>query len=332
MSPLTPGRSLAVDPSYHALGTPMYVSAPTMTHVPKAAPFNRLMIGQDVGSAIKGPERGDIYFGSGDAAGQIAGVTKHPGRFFVLVPKDAAAKTGAAPDKPRRRSRSNEPRRRQIAGRPGRTVTPDEAELWSRVARSVDKVRSKPRVPSHVDAVEPTPAAPRGLLRRRLSPSLDARGSRPRRTPAPKAVRPPPLAEFDRRAVRQVASGKVEIDARLDLHGMRQRDARIELRAFLRAAQARGLKTVLVITGKGDAPWSAIISPARWENRSAASCATACRNGWASPSCAPSCSATRVPACATAAMARSTCSCARPGRTQSGARCDAHSHWRSLFR
>jgi DNA-nicking Smr family endonuclease len=44
----------------------------------------------------------------------------------------------------------------------------------------------------------------------------------------------------------------VAIDARLDLHGMRQRDARVELHAFLRAAQARALKTVLVITGKGD--------------------------------------------------------------------------------
>ena len=91
--PLTAGRSLALDPSFHALGTPVYVSAPTLTHVTKSAPFNRLMIGQDVGSAIKGPERGDIYFGSGDAAGQIAGVTKHPGRFFVLVPKDATART-----------------------------------------------------------------------------------------------------------------------------------------------------------------------------------------------------------------------------------------------
>jgi DNA-nicking Smr family endonuclease len=62
-----------------------------------------------------------------------------------------------------------------------------------------------------------------------------------------------PLAEFDRRAVRQVASGKTAIDARLDLHGLRQRDARIELIAFLRAAQARGCRTVLVVTGKGDA-------------------------------------------------------------------------------
>ncbi|MBX9591715.1 MAG: MltA domain-containing protein [Hyphomonadaceae bacterium] len=96
--PLTPGRSLALDPSHHPLGLPVYVSAPTMKHVHKTAPFNRLMVGQDVGSAIKGPERGDIYFGSGEAAGKLAGVTKHAGRFFVLVPKDAAARTEAAPD------------------------------------------------------------------------------------------------------------------------------------------------------------------------------------------------------------------------------------------
>ena len=70
-----------------------------MKHVPKSVPFNRLMVGQDVGSAIKGPERGDIYFGSGDAAGKLAGVTKHAGRFFVLMPKDAPVRTEAAPDK-----------------------------------------------------------------------------------------------------------------------------------------------------------------------------------------------------------------------------------------
>lgn len=91
--PLTPGRSLALDPSYHALGSPIYVSAPTLVH-DKSVAFNRLMIGQDVGSAIKGPERGDIYFGSGDAAGKLAGVTKHPGRFFVLVAKEPSAKPG----------------------------------------------------------------------------------------------------------------------------------------------------------------------------------------------------------------------------------------------
>jgi DNA-nicking Smr family endonuclease len=131
----------------------------------------------------------------------------------------------------------------------GRTVAPEEAELWSRVARSVDKVRGKPRVPSHVDSVGHASAKPvRDEPESRSQPPKAA----PSSPPAPKSARPAPLADFDRRAVRQVASGKIAIDARLDLHGMRQRDARTELHAFLRAAQARALKTVLVITGKGD--------------------------------------------------------------------------------
>ena len=96
--PLTAGRSLAVDPRYHALGAPVYVAAPTLVHAGKGAPFQRLMIAQDVGSAIKGPERGDIYFGSGDAAGRTAGVTKHPGHLFALKSRPPAAQvvTGSA--------------------------------------------------------------------------------------------------------------------------------------------------------------------------------------------------------------------------------------------
>jgi len=98
--PLTPGRSLAVDAGVHALGSPVYVSAPKLTHATQGKPFQRLMIAQDVGSAIKGPERGDLYFGSGDAAGALAGVTKHPGRFHVLLPRTASA--GASPVTPSR--------------------------------------------------------------------------------------------------------------------------------------------------------------------------------------------------------------------------------------
>jgi peptidoglycan lytic transglycosylase A len=95
--PLTPQRSLAIDPSYHALGTPIYLSVPTMKHVPQGSPFNRLMVGQDVGSAIRGAERGDIYYGSGDEAGRLAGSTRHTGRFFVLVPKSPPPATAAVP-------------------------------------------------------------------------------------------------------------------------------------------------------------------------------------------------------------------------------------------
>jgi membrane-bound lytic murein transglycosylase A len=84
--PLTAGRSLAVDTAYHTLGAPIYVAAPSLKHATKAGGFNRLMVAQDVGSAIKGPERGDIYFGTGDKAGRLAGITKNKGTFFALLP------------------------------------------------------------------------------------------------------------------------------------------------------------------------------------------------------------------------------------------------------
>jgi membrane-bound lytic murein transglycosylase A len=82
--PLTTGRSLAVDAAYHSLGTPIFVMAPDLAV--GGAPFRRLMIAQDVGSAIRGPQRGDIFFGTGEAAGAIAGRTKHAARFYVLLP------------------------------------------------------------------------------------------------------------------------------------------------------------------------------------------------------------------------------------------------------
>ncbi|MEC9368443.1 MAG: MltA domain-containing protein [Pseudomonadota bacterium] len=85
-APLTAGRSLAVDGSLHDLGSPILVSAPDLTLHGEQG-FNRLMIAQDVGSAIKGAQRGDIFWGSGDAAGEIAGRTRHKARFYILLPK-----------------------------------------------------------------------------------------------------------------------------------------------------------------------------------------------------------------------------------------------------
>lgn len=98
--PLTPGRSVAVDAGYHDLGVPIFVSA-NLPHVVKGGAFNRLMIAQDVGSAIKGPERGDLFFGSGPEAAKIAGVTKHPGRFHVLLPRPEAAAAGTSVSQPK---------------------------------------------------------------------------------------------------------------------------------------------------------------------------------------------------------------------------------------
>lgn len=95
--PLTAGRSLAIDPGQHALGLPIFVMSEGMHHVSKSGTFARLMVAQDVGSAIKGPERGDIYFGSGDAAGKIAGVTKQRGAFVVLQPNAATRADAGKP-------------------------------------------------------------------------------------------------------------------------------------------------------------------------------------------------------------------------------------------
>ncbi|MGK2741801.1 murein transglycosylase A [Tepidicaulis sp. LMO-SS28] len=82
---LTPGRSLAVDRAYHGLGALVFLS----TSMPDGASFQRLMVAQDTGSAIKGPIRGDIFVGSGKAAGEIAGELAAKGRLYVLLPAGA---------------------------------------------------------------------------------------------------------------------------------------------------------------------------------------------------------------------------------------------------
>lgn len=87
---ITPGRSLAVDCVLHAYGTPIWLDAQLPIGVDGATePFRRLVIAQDTGSAIVGAARGDIFFGTGSAAGDIAGRIRHqPDAFVMLVPRD----------------------------------------------------------------------------------------------------------------------------------------------------------------------------------------------------------------------------------------------------
>jgi membrane-bound lytic murein transglycosylase A len=87
--PLTPGRSIAVDPSIHVYGTPVWIDAkfPLKSDAPEDT-FQHLMVAQDTGSAIRGPARADIYFGHGPDIPSIAGRIKQFGKFVMLVPKD----------------------------------------------------------------------------------------------------------------------------------------------------------------------------------------------------------------------------------------------------
>lgn len=90
--PLTPGRSVAVDRLLHTFGTPFHIHAPALSAFGGDG-FHRLMIAQDTGSAIVGAARGDLFAGSGDAAGEIAGVVKNAADFYALVPKPLVSDT-----------------------------------------------------------------------------------------------------------------------------------------------------------------------------------------------------------------------------------------------
>ncbi len=85
---LTPERSLAVDPVFWPYGLPVYLSAEAPDTGETA--IERLMIAQDTGGAIKGPVRGDFFWGYGDRAARLAGLMKSRGRAIVLLPKAAS--------------------------------------------------------------------------------------------------------------------------------------------------------------------------------------------------------------------------------------------------
>ncbi len=84
---LTPGRSLAVDSKILPLGVPLYLDT---TWPATDKPLRRLMVAQDVGSAIKGAVRGDFFWGSGEAALAEAGRMKQNGTYYLLLPKAVA--------------------------------------------------------------------------------------------------------------------------------------------------------------------------------------------------------------------------------------------------
>lgn len=81
---ITTLRSIAVDPSITLLGAPVWIEKEGRD------PLQRLMIAQDTGSAIKGAQRADIFYGTGETAGRQAGNIKDGGRMVVLMPIEYA--------------------------------------------------------------------------------------------------------------------------------------------------------------------------------------------------------------------------------------------------
>ncbi len=87
--PLTPGRSLAVDPRTVPLGAPVFIST---TWPDSPEPLQRLMTAQDTGGAIKGRVRADFFWGMGDGAGSYAGRTRQSGWLWVLLPREPSTR------------------------------------------------------------------------------------------------------------------------------------------------------------------------------------------------------------------------------------------------
>ena len=139
-------------------------------------------------------------------------------------------------------------------GKRRRGLTYEDRVLWTTVTKAIQPLRAKslhekPLVPSdhHDDAAEePKTAPPPPAKRVKAAPRAV--------TPAPNKPSPPPappLTPLGRRMKQRVARGKERIDARLDLHGYTQDEAHGALLRFLRNANARDARLVLVITGKG---------------------------------------------------------------------------------
>ena len=88
---LTPERSLAVDRAFIPLGLPLWLEAQERF---SAGKYRRLLIAQDTGGAIKGPVRGDLFWGHGPAAAAGAGAMNARGHYYLLVPRAVATRLG----------------------------------------------------------------------------------------------------------------------------------------------------------------------------------------------------------------------------------------------
>ncbi|MEX1061120.1 MAG: Smr/MutS family protein [Methyloceanibacter sp.] len=120
-----------------------------------------------------------------------------------------------------------------------------DAELWARIARSARPLK-KGRAAA---AGTPRKAPARPPVKETSAPPVKPAPKTPAK--AAPVVRGEPL---NRQTSRQLEKGRLPVEARLDLHGMRQREAHAALRRFLKSAQGKGHRHVLVITGKGADP------------------------------------------------------------------------------
>lgn len=154
------------------------------------------------------------------------------------------------------------------AGRSGRHLTDDDEALWRHTAQSLQPLpRGKARVHERAEALLEATASKPHAKRSAGTHGGQAAAAKPAPSrPVAGGAEPPPLGSFERRQARRIGSGRIEIEARMDLHGLRQSEAHAALRRFIQSSHERGRRWVLVVTGKGGtsrprdddlAPWAA---------------------------------------------------------------------------
>lgn len=142
-----------------------------------------------------------------------------------------------------------------------RRLSDDERALWDRVARTTNRLSPGPSLdPDTRRSLVPDPGAPKPAP---VPPALPRRQVHAPKAPAPKPASRIDLApsireqvasapvQMDRNRHRAMMRGKLDPEARIDLHGMTAAEAHQALNGFILSAHARGLRLVLVITGKG---------------------------------------------------------------------------------
>ena len=126
-----------------------------------------------------------------------------------------------------------------------RGLSPEELALWHHAVRDAEPLRPETvgRLEPPPAIAAPSPAAP--------PPPAKAMPAAPPVLPQPRRLDPAGPVDLDRRSWLKLRRGSYPIDARLDLHGLTQAEAHARITTFLAAAQARGNRCVLVITGRG---------------------------------------------------------------------------------
>jgi DNA-nicking Smr family endonuclease len=125
----------------------------------------------------------------------------------------------------------------------GRHPSREDRALWRRAMEDVARIKPARPAPE-LKAAEPPPEPPRTRKPRVAAPS-------PKPAPALPALRPGASPGVDRRTAEKLRKGRLGVEARLDLHGLMQDEAHRALDRFIVRTHEQGLRTVLVITGKG---------------------------------------------------------------------------------